>query len=44
MMIEIISKYKKVILDKKQYNNDVGGKGSVKGSHELLFICSPKVG
>ena len=42
MMIEMISKYKKVILDKKQYNNDVGGNGSVKGSHELLFICSPK--
>jgi len=42
MMIEMISKYKKVVLDKKQYSNDVGGKGSVKGSHELLFICSPK--
>jgi adenine-specific DNA methylase len=41
-MIEMIGKYKNVILDKKQYNNDVGGKGSVKGSHELLFICSPK--
>jgi adenine-specific DNA methylase len=41
-MIEMISKYKHVEVKKKTYSNCVGGKGSVKGSNELLFICSPK--
>lgn len=26
----------------KKYKNDVGGKGSVKGSREILFICTEK--
>ncbi len=41
-MIKLIEKYKKVDLIEKVYNNNVGGKGSIKGSNELLFICSPK--
>jgi adenine-specific DNA methylase len=41
-MIEIISKYRNVALDSKKYHNGVGGKGSVRGSCELLFICSPR--
>lgn len=39
-MIEIISKYKKVQVVDKEYINGVAGKGSVKGSKELLFICT----
>jgi len=38
-MISLIKKYKNVELHKKEYSNDVGGKGSVQGSHELLFMC-----
>ncbi len=41
-MLNLLAKYKKVRLDSKEYRNNVGGKGSVKGSSELLFICSPK--
>ena len=41
-MIELISKYKNVEVADKEYVNGVAGKGSVKGSKELLFICSPK--
>lgn len=41
LMIEMISKYKKVKVADKEYLNGVAGKGSVKGSKELLFICSP---
>ena len=41
-MIKLISKYKDVKLSFKEYYNNVGGKGSVKGSKELLFVCSPK--
>ena len=41
-MIKLINKYKNVKLSSKEYSNNVGGKGSVKGSKELLFICSPK--
>jgi len=42
LMIEMIRKYKDVRVEHKPYTNSVGGKGSVKGSHELMFICSPK--
>ena len=41
-MINIISKYKNVKVFKKNYENKVGGKGSVAGSNELLFVCSPR--
>lgn len=41
-MINLLSKYKKVDVSDKEYINGVAGKGSVKGSKELLFICSPK--
>ena len=39
-MLKIISDYKKVKVVEKEYLNNVGGKGSVKGSKELLFVCS----
>ena len=38
-MLQIITKYKKVDLHDKLYLNSVGGKGSVKNSNELLFVC-----
>lgn len=41
-MIEMISKYKQVEVKEKTYTNSVGGKGSVKGSNELLFVCTSK--
>lgn len=41
-MIELLSKYKNVKVADKEYVNGVAGKGSVKGSRELLFICSLK--
>lgn len=36
---EIISKYRTVKVYDYTYQNSVGGKGSVKGSKEVLFIC-----
>jgi adenine-specific DNA-methyltransferase len=39
---KIISQYKKVQVVKKPYLSSKGGRGSVKGSHEVLFVCSPK--
>jgi adenine-specific DNA methylase len=38
-MISLINQYKNVEIHSKVYDNDVGGKGSVKGSRELLFVC-----
>lgn len=38
----IISKYKDVTVEGKTYQNGRGGKGSVAGSQEILFVCSPK--
>ena len=38
----IISKYKNVEVAEKVYIKGRGGKGSVKGSKEILFICFPK--
>lgn len=38
-MLDLIHQYKKVKVIKKIYENQVGGKGSVAGSNELLFIC-----
>jgi len=39
---KIIEKYKKVEIVTKTYQNGRGGKGSVAGSQEVLFICTPK--
>ncbi len=39
---KLIEKYKQVDVHYKTYQNSVGGKGSVKGSREVLFVCSPK--
>ncbi|HEY5122815.1 MAG TPA: DNA adenine methylase [Ignavibacteria bacterium] len=39
---KIISKYRDVKVETKIYKNGRGGKGSVAGSHEILFVCTPK--
>ena len=39
---KIISKYRDVSVEAKAYRNGRGGKGSVAGSHEVLFVCKPK--
>ncbi|MDR2117208.1 MAG: DNA adenine methylase [Planctomycetaceae bacterium] len=39
---QIITKYRNVKIEMKTYRNGRGGKGSVAGSKEILFICSPK--
>jgi adenine-specific DNA methylase len=39
---QILSKYRDVKVESKIYNNGRGGKGSVAGSQEILFVCSPK--
>ena len=38
----IISKYRNVTIEAKIYQNGRGGKGSVAGSREILFVCKPK--
>ena len=38
----MLKKYKNVRTEIKEYKNGRGGKGSVAGSNEVLFICSPK--
>lgn len=40
---KMISKYKNVEIEAKTYQNGRGGKGSVAGSQEILFVCKPKV-
>lgn len=40
-MKSLLGQYKKVSIKEKPYYNGVGGKGSVRGSKEILFICSP---
>ncbi len=40
-LAKIISKYREVTIEVKVYNNSRGGKGSVAGSKEVLFICKP---
>lgn len=40
-LIELISPYRKVYIDKKVYTSGRGGKGSVAGSSEVLIICKP---
>lgn len=39
---KILSKYRQVDVEAKTYQNGRGGKGSVAGSQEILFICKPK--
>jgi adenine-specific DNA-methyltransferase len=39
---DIIQKYKQVEIVTKTYQNGRGGKGSVAGSKEILFVCKPK--
>ncbi len=39
---KLISKYKEVTVEAKTYQNGRGGKGSVAGSKEILFVCKPK--
>ena len=39
---KLISKYRNVKVEAKTYQNGRGGKGSVAGSQEILFVCSPK--
>ena len=41
-MKDIIAPYKRVEVKEKTYKNSVGGKGSVRGSKEMLLVCSPK--
>ncbi len=38
----LISKYRAVKVEVKTYQNGRGGKGSVAGSQEILFVCAPK--
>ncbi|MFA4922981.1 MAG: DNA adenine methylase [Ignavibacteriaceae bacterium] len=39
---KILSKYRDVKIEAKTYQNGRGGKGSVAGSQEILFVCNPK--
>jgi len=39
---KMISKYRDVQIEYKTYQNGRGGKGSVAGSKEILFVCTPK--
>jgi adenine-specific DNA-methyltransferase len=39
---KLISKYRDVKVEAKTYHNGRGGKGSVAGSQEILFVCKPK--
>lgn len=41
-MLKLIEPYRKVEVERKKYNNGRGGKGSVAGSNEILFICTMK--
>lgn len=40
-LIELLSPYRKVSIEKKLYTSGRGGKGSVAGSSEVLIICKP---
>jgi adenine-specific DNA methylase len=41
-LLKIVSKYRDVTVETKLYHNGRGGKGSVAGSHEVLFVCKPR--
>ncbi|MDR0874071.1 MAG: DNA adenine methylase [Prevotellaceae bacterium] len=40
---KMLSKYRDVTIEHKTYQNGRGGKGSVAGSKEILFVCKPKI-
>lgn len=41
-MVEMIAPFRKVKVERKTYKSGRGGKGSVAGSSEILFICTIK--
>ena len=41
-MIEMITPYRQVKIERKKYNTGRGGKGSVAGSSDVLLICTMK--
>jgi adenine-specific DNA methylase len=41
-LARMIAKYKDVTIEAKEYREGRGGKGSVAGSREILFVCKPK--
>lgn len=41
-MLSLIAPYKNVRIEKRTYLSNRGGKGSVAGSNEILFICTTK--
>lgn len=41
-LAQIMAKYKNVTIEAKEYKAGRGGKGSVAGSREILFVCRPK--
>lgn len=41
-MKAMIEPFRTVKVERKRYDTDRGGKGSVAGSNEVLFICTPK--
>lgn len=41
-MCKMLEKYRDVRIETKAYRACRGGKGSVAGSHEILFVCTPK--
>lgn len=40
-LVDLISPYRKVSIDRKLYQAGRGGRGSVAGSSEVLLICKP---
>lgn len=40
LMVKMIEPYRRVKVERKIYDNDRGGKGSVAGSSEILLICT----
>lgn len=41
-MVNMINVYRDVRIERKTYNTGRGGKGSVAGSSEILFVCTKK--
>lgn len=39
---KMLMKHRSVTIESKTYHNGRGGKGSVAGSQEILFVCKPK--
>ncbi len=40
-LVDLISPYRKVTVERKLYQTGRGGKGSVAGSNEILLVCEP---